>query len=470
MQVKGKRILKNGAVAGYVYYSKDRKWKWRIVYGPTKKGGMLREGMRVQYRNHMGHIKEGTVYRINANNLHVIDTAVLDMGENDSGGGGETEETISRNMVIEPSNLTNMNRANVNRGQNENLANTNRGQNLTNVNREAVMGVNSTNMNRGENSASVNVRNEVDTLIDDLNKNLEEQISRLGLEDIHFEPDIKFKNKLINFLNSPGVQKITFLVGTVLRDNGREQGKAHNLSFEINVHEKTIKIKQIRISADSLYGKKAKKIKKAKKKEINEKLKHFMGNLPNSLDGWLGKLILIKKSKLNSGRSEFSKARANRRQAEKKNRQHARTVLPEPNVHNFIDGSTSRLEEVLEIRGDIADFINENTSCRASLTQNNELVIFYGKKNRQNLEHITIHDKKKGSRGWKEIHLAAPLTSLKKVLYVPLYLDEYYQLKMGNIKNKESAFKLTQRHLNNIFRKFSNLRNCLQLALDKLMT
>ena len=148
MQVKGKRILKNGAVAGYVYYSKDRKWKWRILYGPTKKGGMLHEGMRVQYRNHVGHIKEGIVDRINANNLHVIDTVVLDMGENDSGGGGETEESISRNMVIEPPNLTNMNRANVNRGQNENLANTNRGQNLTNVNREAVMGVNSTNMNR----------------------------------------------------------------------------------------------------------------------------------------------------------------------------------------------------------------------------------------------------------------------------------------------------------------------------------
>ena len=31
MKVKNKRILKNGAVAGYVYYSKDNKWKWRIV-------------------------------------------------------------------------------------------------------------------------------------------------------------------------------------------------------------------------------------------------------------------------------------------------------------------------------------------------------------------------------------------------------------------------------------------------------
>ena len=37
MRVKGKRILKNGAVAGYVYYSKEKKWKWRIIKGPKKK-------------------------------------------------------------------------------------------------------------------------------------------------------------------------------------------------------------------------------------------------------------------------------------------------------------------------------------------------------------------------------------------------------------------------------------------------
>jgi hypothetical protein len=36
MKVKNKRVLKNGAVAGYVYYSKDKKWKWRII-GHTKK-------------------------------------------------------------------------------------------------------------------------------------------------------------------------------------------------------------------------------------------------------------------------------------------------------------------------------------------------------------------------------------------------------------------------------------------------
>lgn len=38
MKIRGKRVLKNGAIAGYVYYSKDRKWKWRII-GRAKKGG-----------------------------------------------------------------------------------------------------------------------------------------------------------------------------------------------------------------------------------------------------------------------------------------------------------------------------------------------------------------------------------------------------------------------------------------------
>ena len=31
MKIKNKRILKNGAIAGYVYYQKEDKWKWRIV-------------------------------------------------------------------------------------------------------------------------------------------------------------------------------------------------------------------------------------------------------------------------------------------------------------------------------------------------------------------------------------------------------------------------------------------------------
>ena len=39
MKVKGKRTLKNGAIAGYVYYSKEKKWKWRIIGRDKKQKG-----------------------------------------------------------------------------------------------------------------------------------------------------------------------------------------------------------------------------------------------------------------------------------------------------------------------------------------------------------------------------------------------------------------------------------------------
>ena len=37
MNIKNKRILKNGAIAGYI--SINNKWKWRIIKGPKKSGG-----------------------------------------------------------------------------------------------------------------------------------------------------------------------------------------------------------------------------------------------------------------------------------------------------------------------------------------------------------------------------------------------------------------------------------------------
>ena len=40
MKIKGKRILKNGTVAGYVYYPKEKKWKWRFIKKTHKKGGI----------------------------------------------------------------------------------------------------------------------------------------------------------------------------------------------------------------------------------------------------------------------------------------------------------------------------------------------------------------------------------------------------------------------------------------------
>jgi hypothetical protein len=39
MKIKEKRLLKNGAIAGYVYYAKENKWKWRIIGRNNKKGG-----------------------------------------------------------------------------------------------------------------------------------------------------------------------------------------------------------------------------------------------------------------------------------------------------------------------------------------------------------------------------------------------------------------------------------------------
>lgn len=41
MRIKNKRVLKNGEIAGYVYYTAEKKWKWRIIGGPKKGGDSL---------------------------------------------------------------------------------------------------------------------------------------------------------------------------------------------------------------------------------------------------------------------------------------------------------------------------------------------------------------------------------------------------------------------------------------------
>jgi len=40
-RTKGKRILKNGAIGAYVYYAKEKNWKWRIIGRNTSKGGTM---------------------------------------------------------------------------------------------------------------------------------------------------------------------------------------------------------------------------------------------------------------------------------------------------------------------------------------------------------------------------------------------------------------------------------------------
>ena len=48
MRVKNKRVLKNGAIGGYVYYPSEKKWKWRIISGP-KKGGSINTNLREKF-------------------------------------------------------------------------------------------------------------------------------------------------------------------------------------------------------------------------------------------------------------------------------------------------------------------------------------------------------------------------------------------------------------------------------------
>ena len=44
MDIKGKRVLSNGAVAGYVKQN-DGTWKWRFISGPKSKGNAKNEKM-----------------------------------------------------------------------------------------------------------------------------------------------------------------------------------------------------------------------------------------------------------------------------------------------------------------------------------------------------------------------------------------------------------------------------------------
>ena len=57
MKVKGKRILKNGVIAGYVYYKNDKKWKWRFLKGP-KKRNKQKGGGKVTNANILKELKE----------------------------------------------------------------------------------------------------------------------------------------------------------------------------------------------------------------------------------------------------------------------------------------------------------------------------------------------------------------------------------------------------------------------------
>ena len=54
-KIKNQRVLKNGAIAGYVYYANEKKWKWRIVGNSNKqKGGYNYDILRLHNNQNIG--------------------------------------------------------------------------------------------------------------------------------------------------------------------------------------------------------------------------------------------------------------------------------------------------------------------------------------------------------------------------------------------------------------------------------
>lgn len=78
MRVKGKRILKNGVTAGYVYYPKEKKWKWRFIKGKQKGGIVTDENFNAimnqykQYKPSANEINEilGLEEQVNYRNIN----------------------------------------------------------------------------------------------------------------------------------------------------------------------------------------------------------------------------------------------------------------------------------------------------------------------------------------------------------------------------------------------------------------
>lgn len=69
MKTKNKRVLKNGAIGAYVYYHKDKKWKWRII-GRSKKGGVhpnnvpIPNWMSGNNKNNSNNSNNGNAYKL----------------------------------------------------------------------------------------------------------------------------------------------------------------------------------------------------------------------------------------------------------------------------------------------------------------------------------------------------------------------------------------------------------------------
>ena len=101
MRVRGKKVLKNGAIGGYLYYPKDKKWKWRIIGTTKKQKGGVKVGNEIRVKNPTtGKPIKVTVNKVNQNTINVTRTG------NNSGGEKLTVPITS--IVRVPNNMASL--------------------------------------------------------------------------------------------------------------------------------------------------------------------------------------------------------------------------------------------------------------------------------------------------------------------------------------------------------------------------
>ena len=74
MKVKEKQVLKNGVIAGYVYYKDENKWKWRIIGRNKMKGGNVTKNdldNKIKSSTLYGKSKTMVYYLDNTNNARI---------------------------------------------------------------------------------------------------------------------------------------------------------------------------------------------------------------------------------------------------------------------------------------------------------------------------------------------------------------------------------------------------------------
>lgn len=98
MKIKNKRILKNGAIGAYVYYSKDKKWKWRIIGNTKKKGGNQKIKIKFELIK-VPHLEKLYGVEYNTKHLRDIFTTTNNNGQ-EKKQFKENRESNERNEII----------------------------------------------------------------------------------------------------------------------------------------------------------------------------------------------------------------------------------------------------------------------------------------------------------------------------------------------------------------------------------